>query len=380
MYVNPKLFEINKTKRYAIHQGGQGSGKTWCNLYYLLIYCFNHPGTIATVVSESLPHLKLGCIRILKEIINTEGWTFITENKSDHTFYFPNKSLIEFIPGDNAGKMRGPRRHLLFINECNNVHYEVFNQLDARTHIRTILDFNPLRRFWVHDILIPRLEEKDYNFLISTYRDNPLLPQAEIDNILSHKGNPNYMRIFADGEIGNAEGLVFTNWSIFSGDMPGTLRGYGIDFGFVNSKTAIVQVNECNGEIFVKELLYKTGLHNEEIINFVKTTTMDLHAQAIADSAEPKTIDYLFRAGWTGLKPAVKGTDSVINGINLLLGVKINIHKESFNLLKEFREYMWDEDKNGKPLNVPIKDNDHAIDALRYLYSYPKKRTKLLSA
>ena len=371
MQVNPKLYSANVTKRYAIHQGGQGSGKTWCNIYFILIYCFKHANTIATIVSESLPHLRIGCIRILKEICARENWSY-SENKSEHIFTFGNGSIIEFVPGDEEGKMRGARRHILFINECNNVKYNVFDMLDARTHVRTILDFNPVRRFWVHDELMPR-QEGNYNFVKSTYTDNPELPQTEIDNILSHSGNKNWMRIFADGEIGNAEGLVFENWTTVN-EMPGTLRGYGVDFGFVNSKTAIVQVNECNGELYVKELFYKLRASNEEIITFAKTSGMDLHAQAIADSAEPKTIDYLFKSGWAGIKPAVKGTDSIVNGINMLCGVKMNVHKDSVNLINELRTYMWDQDKDGKPLNKPIKDNDHAIDALRYLYSFPKKR------
>ncbi len=368
----------NKTKRYTIHQGGQGSGKTWCNLYYLAIYCLHHKNTIASIVSESLPHLKKGCIRILKEIIKIEEWeNVIIENKSDHTFTFLNGSIIEFIPGDDAGKMRGPRRHLLFINECNNVKFDVFDQLDARTHVKTILDFNPLKRFWVHDTLMPRLTEENYNFIISTYKDNPWLPQSEIDHIFTHKDNPNYMKVFAEGQIGEAQGLVFNNWAIVD-EMPGNLLGYGMDFGFVNSKTAIVQVNECNGELFVDELFYKAGASNEEIFNFAKSK-IDFKQQTIADSAEPKTIDYLYKKGWIGLKPCLKGADSVEHGVNLLLARKINITKTSLNLLNEFRSYMWDVDKEGKPTNKPCKSNDHAIDALRYLYSYPKKRQLLFA-
>lgn len=155
--------------------------------------------------------------------------------------------------------------------------------------------------------------------------------------------------------------------------LPGTFLGYGIDFGFTHSPTVIVQLNECSGELYTHELLYRTGIQNDELFEFA-SKHLDLKALAVADSAEPKTIDYLYRKGWTGIKPAEKGADSLMYGLSLLLDRKINVTPQSLNLVKELRQYMWDTNKDGVFTQRPVKEFDHAIDALRYIYSYPKKK------
>ncbi|HTB06989.1 MAG TPA: phage terminase large subunit [Bacteroidia bacterium] len=386
-------------KRYVIHQGGTGAGKTFSTLQYLLTYAAKYQDSVISVVAETMPHLKRGALRDMRHIIEQEDWDkTVLENKSG--FYFKIlKSIIEFFPADSAAKLRGARRDVLFINECNNLDYESFQQLDVRTRKRTILDFNPVRRFWVHEKLMPSLHEHEYSFVQSTYLDNPSLTAEEIRNIERRRSNTNWWKVYGEGEIGISEGIVFNNWNIIAasppseggsenngiplsggvrGALPGNLLGYGIDFGFTHSPTVIVQVNECNGELFVKELLYKTGMHNDELFAFA-AKHLDLNAKAIADSAEPKTIWYLYGKGWKGIKAAIKGPDSVEHGIDLLLDRKINVTADSLNLIKELREYMWDTNLAGQFVRRPVKEYDHAIDALRYLYSYPKKRQFLFA-
>ncbi|HXB12687.1 MAG TPA: terminase large subunit [Bacteroidia bacterium] len=388
MIFNDKVYSANMAgRRYVIHQGGTGAGKTYSILQYLLNYANKYQGSVISVVSETLPHLKRGAIRDLKQIIDAETWGgIILENKSEN-FFTILKSVIEFFPADSASKLRGARRDILFINECNNVDYESFQQLDVRTRKRTILDFNPVRRFWVHDKLMPSLTEDKFVFLQSTFNDNPCLTAEEKDNIERRRSNSNWWKVYGEGEIGIAEGLVFSQWTIYNEQstispnslpnsqysLPGNLLGYGIDFGFTHSPTAIVQVNEFNGELYVRELLYKTHVQNDELFAFA-STKLNLEARAIADSAEPRTVAHLYEKGWRGLKTAIKGRDSVEFGINLLLDRKINVTKDSLNLIKELRQYMWDTNLTGSFIRNPVKEYDHAIDALRYVVSYPKKR------
>ncbi|MGP8215755.1 MAG: PBSX family phage terminase large subunit [Bacteroidia bacterium] len=402
--IDTKFIEANfSVKRYVIHQGGTGAGKTYSILQHLLTTAFLKDGLAISVVAESMPHLKRGCLRDARKIIQMEGWqTNFTENKTDCTFSAYNGSYIEFFPADSESKMRGPKRDILFINECNNVSFEAFQQLDVRTRKHTYLDFNPVRRFWVHDKLMESLSGTDYTFVQSTYKDNAYITPEEIANIERRRNNANWWRVYGEGEIGNAEGVVFTNWEIITikneelriknGNspntlnsslltlnwLPGTLLGYGIDFGYVHSPTAIVQVNEYNGELYVRELFYKTGAQNDEIFAFVQKN-IDLRALAVADCAEPKSIDYLFRKGWPGLFPSIKGEGSIEFGLNMLLERKINVSRDSLNLIKEMREYMWDTNADGVPINRPVKMNDHAIDAMRYVCSYPPKK-KLIMA
>lgn len=252
----------------------------------------------------------------------------------------------------------------------------------------------------MHDKLLPQLTENDYQFVKSTYLDNPCLTSEEKANIERRRNSANWWKVYGEGEIGANEGLIFSNWSIvpasppskggiqdesesstgipLSGGLRGALLGYGIDFGFSHSPTAIVQVNEHEGELYVRELFYKTGIHNDTLFAFA-AKNLDLNARAIADCNEPKTIWYLYNKGWRGLKAAIKGPDSVTHGINLLQERKINVTADSLNLIKELREYMWDTNQDGNFIRQPVKEYDHAIDALRYIYSQPKKRPFLFA-
>jgi len=381
MKFNDKLITLPALKsRYIILQGGTGSGKTYSALQYLLMYACLKKGLVISVVSETLPHLKRGAIRDFKHILQQEKATYTcTENKTDHTFTL-GSSIIEFFSADSEAKLRGAKRDILFINECNNVDYESFQQLDVRTRRKTLLDFNPVCRFWVHDNLMASLPANDYLFVKSTYLDNPFIGDEVKHNIERRRHNAAWWKVYGQGEIGIAEGVVFTNWEITAPLNPPTGGAiYGLDFGFTHSPTALVQLNECNGELYVHELLYRTGIQNDELFAFA-SQHIDLKDLCVADSAEPKTIDYLYRKGWTGLKPAEKGADSLLYGINLLLDRKINVTQQSLNLIKELRQYRWDTNKDGAFIHRPVKDYDHAIDALRYAYSYSKQRKKLLFA
>ncbi len=388
---NNKQYGANVTgRRYIIHQGGTGSGKTYSILQYLIDYAIHNQGAVISVTAKTMPHLARGALRDFRRILSNNRWKDkFTENKTDCTFTV-GESVIEFFPADDEGKMRGSRRDILFINECNLIDYETFQQLDVRTRRRTLLDFNPVQRFWVHDSLLPSLGQEDYTFAKTTFKDNKFLSPAEKRNIERRRGNARWWKVYGEGETGETQGLVFSNWEIVPAQpsgytatltgsplktyLPGTLLGYGVDFGYTHSPTAIVQVNEFNGELFVHEWFYKTGTHNEELLKFV-CTNIDVRRTAVADSASPQNIDYLVRNGWYRLYPAKKGEGSVDFGLNLLLERRINVTAESLNLIQELKQYMWETDVNGKSTGRPLKDHDHAIDAIRYLISFlPLKR------
>jgi len=397
MHLTQKTMKANAAgKRYIIHQGGTGSGKTWSILQCLGVFGMHHsyPTLCITIVAESLPHLKRGTLRDFRSIVHTEHWPY-HENLHEHTFTYKN-TTIEFLSAAEPDKLRGSRRDILYINECNRVPYESFLQLDMRTRHRTFLDFNPTSRFWVHDELMPTLSAPTYTFTQSTYKDNYCLTTTEVDGIERRKTQGNWWAVYGMGELGKHEGLVFSNWEITAsppskggslgeanfppseGQREATLLGYGIDFGFIHSPTVIVQVNECNGELYVHELLYRTNMHNDELFAFAQKH-IDLSKLAVADCADAKTIDYLHHKGWTGIQASIKGPDSITHGLQLLLDRKINVTATSTNLIKEFNNYQWDSGYDGKYTNTPIKNYDHGIDALRYLISYPQKKKIYIS-
>ncbi len=411
MRIIPVIYEALYTgKRQVILQGGTGAGKTFAVMQYLLAYANNHQGAVISVVGESMPVLRRGPMRDLKRILELQETNLhhpsayrsrrlVKENKTQGIFKI-GASIIEFFSARDSTRLRGPKRDILFINECNKVSHNAFMELDSRTKLQTILDFNPVRRFWVHDNLLPYLTEKEHVFLKCTYKDNPFLSYDQIRNIERNKHLANWWRVYGEGEIGETEGTVFNNWTIIQGatkikpvkefrlgdyayptpegstrvELPGKLLGFGVDFGFTHSPTALVQVHEFNGELYVHELLYRTGIHNEELLDYVQKH-IDVRALAAADCASPQNIDFLIRNGWYGLKAAKKGDGSVLFGLDLLLQRKINVTAESQNLINELRNYVWDTDLKGNLSNNPVKEFDHSIDALRYIVSYaPRKK------
>jgi phage terminase large subunit len=253
----------------------------------------------------------------------------------------------------------------LYINECNNIEFEAYNELAIRTKKRIYLDFNPANEFWVHTEL---KDEPDTDFLILTYKDNEALDERIVKEIEKNRLKAatssywaNWWRVYGEGLVGMLEGVVFTNWQLI--DLIPTearLLGYGLDFGYSNDPTSIIEVYNYNGQRILNEICYTTGLINSDVANKLQKNVI-----AYADSSEPKSIEEIRRTGQQ-IKGVTKGADSINFGIQIMLSQKYLVTKQSTNLIKELRAYCWDKDKTGKTLNKPQGKNDHAIDAVRY--------------
>jgi len=360
---------FNEGKRFIINQGGTSSSKTFSILQLLLLVAIKRDGIVISVCSESLPHLKRGAMRDFKKILEAEGYyNKDTHNKSNSQFNIGN-SIVEFFSADDSSKMRGARRDILFINECNNVDKHSFDELSVRTKVATFLDFNPVGEFWVHEFMSQR-SANDFTFIKSTYKNNEYLDSEIIREIEARKENdPTWWRVFGEGEVGYFEGVIFTKWKQVD-DMPDTpKRVVAVDFGFTNDPTAILDVRYSDGAVYVDELVYQTKLTNADIVRIIKADPDTSRVVVICDSAEPKSINELQLMGVRAL-PADKGVDSIRSGIDLLQQYQINVTIRSTNIIKELRNYRWKTDKNGKALNVPIDHWNHGIDALRYGATY----------
>lgn len=348
-----------------VNQGGSSSSKTYSALQYLLILLqTDKKGDVTSIVAESLPHLKRGALRDCQNIIETTPeFMHMTFNKTDMYYETPSGARLEFFSADNPDKLRGARRKRLFINECNNIEYESYYQLAMRTSGLKLLDFNPTSEFWVHTEI---LNNPAYNaqFIKSTYRDNEYCPTAAIAAIEARKDrDPNWYKVYGLGEVGSLEGLIFPNFKIIQ-SIPSEFKrlGTGLDFGYTNDPTAGIDIYKSGDKIIFDELIYSTGLLNSDIAKMLKQHEC---FEVIADCAEPKSIDEIYRQG-VNIKPATKGKDSIQFGIDLIKQHDIYVTARSINLIKEFRNYQWLTDKAGKALNIPQDAFNHAIDACRY--------------
>ena len=355
---------LNLKKRIRAVSGGTAASKTVSILLYLIARAqSDESSTLTSVVSESFPHLKRGVVRDFLNIMETHKYFNPDRwNKTDYTYTFETGSKIEFFSADQPGKVRGPRRDRLFINEANNIPSETFNQLEVRTSDFIFLDWNPVSDFWFYTEVAQR---DDVEHIVLTYKDNDALSPEMIRAIEQRKGNRNWWRIYGEGQLGEIEGKIYFNWKIID-EIPheARLERYGLDFGYSIDPSAIVAVYYYNGGYILDEIVYQTGMNNRQIADTFKNFPQAL---TLADSAEPKSIDEIREYG-LNIIPTPKGKDSVRNGIQFVQQQSISITKRSINLIKEYRNYVWATDRNGKVIspNEPEKGFDHCLDATRY--------------
>jgi len=353
-------------KRIKIIQGGTSAGKTYSVLAVLITKAASYARTEISIVAESIPHLRRGALKDFLKIMKENNRYFDERfNKSLLRYEFSNGSVMEFFSADDSSKLRGARRDILYINECNNVTFESYNELAIRTKKEVYLDFNPANEFWVHKEL---KDEPDSDFLILTYKDNEALDNSIVQQIEKNRLKAetsaywaNWWRVYGLGEIGMLEGVIFSNWKTID-NLPkdAKLIGIGLDFGYTNDPTAIIEIYNYNGTRIINELKYQTGMLNSDIAK-----ELPKHVPVYADSSEPKSIEEIKRYGIT-IKGVTKGKDSINYGIDVMQRNEYLVTSNSVNLIKELRAYCWDTDKAGTRLNKPIDTNNHAIDALRY--------------
>jgi phage terminase large subunit len=353
-------------KRIKIVQGGTSASKTYSILAVLIDKALRKDGIEISIVAESIPHLRRGA---LKDFVKILKWTnrFYDQqlNKSLLTYHFKNGSVVEFFSADDASKLRGARRDILYINECNNVTFEAYNELSIRTKKEVYLDFNPANEFWVHKEL---KDEPDTDFIILTYKDNEALDESIVTQIEKNRDKAatssywaNWWRVYGLGQVGSLEGVVFNNWKeIDTIPNEAKLIGIGLDFGYTNDPTAAIEIYNYNGTRIVNELVYRTRMVNSDIAKILPSGVI-----IYADSSEPKSIEEIRRQGKT-IKGVTKGADSINYGIDVMQRQDYLVTKQSTNLIKELRSYCWDTDKQGQRMRRPIDHYNHAIDALRY--------------
>lgn len=355
--------------RIRIVKGGTSASKTFTILPFLITYAIDNPNKEISVVSESIPHLRRGAIRDFVKIMT---WTNIYNdnkfNKSSLTYRFDNGSFIEFFSADQPDKLRGARRDVLFVNECNNITFDAYQQMAIRTRDFIYLDYNPTHEFWVDTELA---NDKDISKVTLTYKDNEALEPSIVKEIEKAKERAktskyweNWWNVYGLGLQGTVEGVIYQDWKIIDKIPEGSrLLCTGLDFGFTNDPTAAVDIYKHNDTYILDEVIYRTGLHNNEIYNLLKERRL-----VYADSAEPKSISELQRYG-LNVTGATKGQGSVMYGIQLLQSKEIYVTSHSLNIIKEMRNYSFDKDKNGISQNKPIDAYNHCMDAIRYAAS-----------
>lgn len=357
---------VDPTVRVIALKGGTRSSKTWSTLQLVnTIAVKSKAPRLISVVSETMPHLKRGAIRDFKNMLDQDGvYRPAAWHDTDKIYSYKN-GKIEFFSADQPGKVHGPARDVLYINEAINVGWEVYRQLAVRTTEKIILDYNPAHEFWVDTKLAPR---PDVRIIESTYRDNDMLTAAQISEIESNElMDPEWWKVYGLGQTGSKAGLVIQNWDIVQAMPPRNewkKAFIGVDFGWSNP-TAVMLVVLAHGDLWIDELAYKKGMDNPDIANLIKTAGYkDL--EIIADPAEPKSIKELRSEG---LNVVDKGIVKDIKlGLRVLNRYKKHYTARSLGSIDENRKYRYPQDAEGNYIeDLPIDKFNHAKDAERYV-------------
>jgi phage terminase large subunit len=356
----------NATTRFIVNIGGSRSTKTYSILQLLIVKALeSEEPLVISIVRKSMPSLRLSAMRDFFDLLKFyDLYNVENHNKTENT-YLINNTLIEFFSIDDAQKRRGSKRDILFVDEANELSSEDFFQLNIRTTQTVYLGFNPSEQFWYNDQLQNR---DDITIIHSTYKDNPFLSTEQINEIERLEfTDRQYYQIYALGEFAGAIDLIYSYTVVDHIPVEqAKLVALGMDWGYTNDPTTLVEVWSWNDALYLNELVYDRGLTNQDIVTKLQEYEVDRYIEIIADSAEPKSIEEVRRAGFN-IKPATKGPDSVLNGIDILKRKRLHVTKQSVNLINELNKYKWVTDKNGHKLNKPIDAFNHALDAVRYV-------------
>lgn len=358
----------NDDLRFIINQGGSRSSKTYSILQLIIVLCLQNAGLKVSIVRQTLPSLKASVMRDFFEILKgLEIYNQKNHSKTENIYKFENGSQVEFFSTDDEQKIRGRKRDILYLNEGNELSFEVFNQLVMRTSGKILIDFNPSD---TDHYLYETIEQDNAILIKSTYKDNVFLSDEQveyIENLINV--DDNFYRIYALGERPTSTTRIYSHFNQYDIE-PQQFEdiSYGLDFGF-SHPTALIQVKYIGNAVYIKELLYQSGLTSQDMIIKFDEMGIDKSVSMYCDSARPEIIEELRRKGYN---KAIAANKNVKPGIDRIKSLEVFVNKSSINLWKEYRNYNWRVVKDNIT-EEPVKLNDDAMDAMRYaIYSHMK--------
>lgn len=347
-------------KRIRSLRGGTRSGKTYNTCIYWVSEYLKTTNQVLTIARQTMPALRASAMRDFFDVLDSFDLYRESNHNKTNNEYTLNGNLIEFVGLQESRRVRGRKRDDLFLNEANESDLESFRQLALRTRNRIVLDYNPSETHgWIYDDVEVR---DDCDLFVTTYKDNPFLEKAIVDEIERLKdADPDYWKVYGLGEIANISHIIYTHWRDVAQFPEGGQTVYGLDFGY-NNPTALMEVKLYDNVLYWREMLYESKLTNNDLIEKLKGFPELRGRTIIADSAEPNRIEEISRAGFKieGANKAVK------DGIDFVKSHPLRIDANSPNLMREIKRYTWKKDKAENITDEPVKFDDHLLDAGRY--------------
>lgn len=368
-------FLKDNPKRILAVYGGAGSGKSHSVAQHICETFLKHSDLRILVTRKTLPSLRITAFALVRDMLRDWGLPIGDMlNKTELTFSYNGSELL-FKSLDDPEKIKSFDANIIWVEEATELTREDFFHLDLRLRRpgpvpnQMILTFNPVDAYHWAIVDLVQGNRPDVAVHHSTYRDNPFLPQSYIDTLISLEAKDrNFYRVYTLGEPGILENIIYSNYCAESWDLlPGAVRdsqpgAIGLDFGY-NNPMGMVGIWLYDGEYYLHELLYRSGMTNKDLIGWMNSNSIPQGIPIVADSSRPDQIDELCREGWNVI-PSDKR--SVKEGIDFVKSQRIHVSAESVNLLKEIRAYKYRETKDGRVLDEPVDFLNHLMDAMRY--------------
>lgn len=380
---------LSDENRRLILYGGRGSAKSAFAAQYIIMDLLKRPYTKWIAIRKIFADIKDSQFATLKWVIQhwkLEDLFHVTQSPMEITCK-KNGNKVIFRGLDKPHKTKSIQNPTCaWFEEGNEISLEEYTKTATSLRgprgckIREMITFNPENEDdWINEYFFPPKEmyetsdglyhyiesiKKNTTILHTTYKDNKWMTKDLADKLEELKDQEeNYYKVYTLGHWGGAlKGLVYPTWDVYENEPEGQIV-YGLDFGY-NDPMALIKVTRKENHLYIRELFYKSGWTTSELIKELPKLVQDKYTEIYADH-EPDRIDEIYNAGYNVLK-ADKGNNSIINGIDFIKNFKLHIHKESHNLHRELKKYVFKRDKNDRTLELPVDMDNHALDAMRY--------------
>lgn len=360
-------------KRYIILIGGRGSGKSWEAANIFIDKCLRDKHRRVLACRKIRKDTKGSVLKQTTDVLASLGiGNRVRVNEHEGIIKFDNGAQIITAGLDDPNKVKSYSGITdVWFEEAFDTTYRDWETLDLGMRgehaedATFMLTLNPLSwRNWIYEHFFQRTDPDAYT-LSTSYRDNPLAGET-YGRIIEKITDPQSRKVLVDGEWGeDIKGLIYPDWTEVD-ELPNAGRHiFGLDFGY-NDPMVLMELRLVDQkDLFVHERLYKSEMTTSDLIAWMKAEKIPRNVVIVADSQDPHRIEEIRRAGFN-IHPCIKGPGSVVAGISKVKGLNLHITRTSTNARMESRFYKWAVDKDDRPLDQPIDEMDHAMDAIRY--------------
>jgi len=361
--------------RHLVMVGGAGSGKSYFaadKIIYRLITERDHRFIVFRKVAATI---KRSVFQLM--IDRLSEWDILSQctvNRSDFTIEFMNGNTIWFAGLDDQEKLKSIQgvtgawvEEATELTEIDLTQINLRLRGDTANYKQIMYTFNPIS---VKSPLKKRFFDsppESCTTLRTTYQHNMYIDaeyKAEIENLISQ--SQNLYNIYALGKWGILEGVIFHHIEcINSYPEEFNYDFYGLDFGYKHPM-ALIKISELDGDLYTDEFIYESEMTIPDLIARMESLDINKSANIQCDGARPEAIAEIQRAGFYNCKACPKGAGSVNDGIDLCLSKTIYTKPDNVNFNKEQASYSWRKDREGNPMDEPVKAYDDAMDAMRY--------------